>query len=268
MTQGAIKHSLPPLNLKTAVDHMNPVRPEPVEGLNGIYVTHPTGECEETRSCFDWAQHERVSSRPTDFFRLNIPVCMLRYCQFGRRNSRSLNSMTLPFFASRATASNPDKMQWDPGVMPPSPDSDLRPNEFCNPVRDVSHHQTSSNINLKNAVEHIKTPFALSQSKGGRGFDMLTKWVGVWKPLMVRQAHHERFPHASTDFFRIKGIYSAFLRTCLNFTVIPTFGTTCKDAGGRAPTVGALGDAGAIADDCTDAGGRAMQEQLPRNLKR
>ena len=48
---------------------MNPVRPEPVEGLNGIYVTHPTGECEETRSCFDWAQHERVSSRPTDFFR-------------------------------------------------------------------------------------------------------------------------------------------------------------------------------------------------------
>ena len=59
------------LNLKTAVDHMNPVRPEPVEGLNGIYVTHPTGECEETRSCFDGAQHERVSSRPTDFFRLN-----------------------------------------------------------------------------------------------------------------------------------------------------------------------------------------------------
>ena len=56
---------------------------------------------------------------------------------------------------------------------------------------------------LKNAVEHIKTPFALSQSKGGRGFDMLTKWVGVWKPLMVRQAHHERFPHATTDFFRL-----------------------------------------------------------------
>jgi len=58
-------------------------------------------------------------------------------------------------------------------------------------------------MNLKNAVEPIKTPFALSQSKGGRGFDRLTKWVSVWKPLMVRQAHHERFPQASTDFFRM-----------------------------------------------------------------
>jgi hypothetical protein len=38
----------------------------------------------------------------------------------------------------------------------------------------------------------------------------------------------------------------------------------CKDAGGRAPKVGALGDAGAVADDCKDAGGRATQEQLPR----
>jgi hypothetical protein len=50
---------------------MNPVRPEPVEGLSGIYGVHPAGEGEETRSCFDWAQHERVSSRPTDFFRFN-----------------------------------------------------------------------------------------------------------------------------------------------------------------------------------------------------
>jgi hypothetical protein len=33
---------------------------------------------------------------------------------------------------------------------------------------------------------------------------------------------------------------------------------------GLAPTVGALGDAGAVADDCKDAGGRATQEQLPR----
>jgi hypothetical protein len=39
------------------------------------------------------------------------------------------------------------------------------------------------------------------------------------------------------------------------------------DAGNRAPIVGALGDAGAIADDCMDAGGRAMQEQLPRRIK-
>jgi hypothetical protein len=51
------------------LNHTNPVRPEPVEGVNGIYVVHPIGECEETRSCFDSAQHERVSSRPTDFFR-------------------------------------------------------------------------------------------------------------------------------------------------------------------------------------------------------
>jgi hypothetical protein len=28
------------------------------------------GEREENRSCFDWAQHERVSSRPTDFLGL------------------------------------------------------------------------------------------------------------------------------------------------------------------------------------------------------
>jgi len=38
------------------------------------------------------------------------------------------------------------------------------------------------------------------------------------------------------------------------------------DAGSRAPTVGALGDAGAIADAYMDVGGRAMQEQLPRRL--
>jgi len=33
-----------------------------------------------------------------------------------------------------------------------------------------------SPINLKTVVEHIKIPFALSLSKGGRDFDMLTKW--------------------------------------------------------------------------------------------
>lgn len=71
-------------------------------------------------------------------------------------------------------------------------------------------------FNLKNAVEPIKIAFALSLSKGGRGFDRLTEWVGMWKPFMVRQAlgnrsrvvlppasmqvDHERFPHASTDF--------------------------------------------------------------------
>jgi len=39
------------------------------------------------------------------------------------------------------------------------------------------------------------------------------------------------------------------------------------DAGSRAPTVGALGDAGAVADDCKDAGGRATQEQLPTTAR-
>ena len=41
---------------------------------------------------------------------------------------------------------------------------------------------------------------------------MLTKWVGIWKPFMLRQgspersrrAQHERLPHASTAVFRIK----------------------------------------------------------------
>jgi len=35
------------------------------------------------------------------------------------------------------------------------------------------------------------------------------------------------------------------------------------DVGVRAPTAGALGDAGAIADAYMDVGVRAMQEQLP-----
>jgi len=35
------------------------------------------------------------------------------------------------------------------------------------------------------------------------------------------------------------------------------------EVGGSAPTVGALGDAGAIADAYMEVGGRAMQEQLP-----
>ena len=41
----------------------------------------------------------------------------------------------------------------------------------------------------------------------------------------------------------------------------------CMDAGDRAPKVGALGDAGAVADDCMDAGDRATQEQLPMLLQ-
>ncbi|WP_432741417.1 STAS domain-containing protein [Methylobacter sp. G7] len=40
----------------------------------------------------------------------------------------------------------------------------------------------------------------------------------------------------------------------------------CMDAGGRAPTVGALGDAGAVADDCMDAGGRATQGAVAENF--
>jgi hypothetical protein len=55
-------------------------------------------------------------------------------------------------------------------------------------------------INLKTAVEHSKIPFALSVSKEGRDFRMLTKWVSVWKPFMLRHAQHERLPHASTAF--------------------------------------------------------------------
>ena len=58
-------------------------------------------------------------------------------------------------------------------------------------------------IILKTAVEHIKIPFALSLSKGGLDFGMLTKWVGMWKPLMLRQAQHERLPHLPTAVFRI-----------------------------------------------------------------
>ena len=60
---------------------------------------------------------------------------------------------------------------------------------------------------LKTAVEHSKIPFALSLSKGERGFGMLTKWVSVWKPFMLRQAQHERLPHASTALFRFMGTY-------------------------------------------------------------
>jgi hypothetical protein len=47
------------ITLKTAVEpHKSR---SPVEGLNGIYVVHPTGECEETRSCFDWALKKQLS---------------------------------------------------------------------------------------------------------------------------------------------------------------------------------------------------------------
>jgi hypothetical protein len=58
-------------------------------------------------------------------------------------------------------------------------------------------------IILKTTVEHSKIPFALSLSKGDREIEMLTKWMGVWKPLMLRQAQHERFPHFPTAVFRI-----------------------------------------------------------------
>ena len=39
-------------------------------------------------------------------------------------------------------------------------------------------------INLKTAVEHFKIQFPLRQTQGERDFEMLTKWVGAWKPLM------------------------------------------------------------------------------------
>jgi hypothetical protein len=57
----------------------------------------------------------------------------------------------------------------------------------------------------KAAVEHFKNPFALNLSKGRRDFGMLTKWVGLWKPSMLRQALHERLPHPPTEVFRFKG---------------------------------------------------------------
>jgi len=41
-------------------------------------------------------------------------------------------------------------------------------------------------MNLKIVAEHSKIPFALSLSKGERDFGMLTKWAGVWEPLMLR----------------------------------------------------------------------------------
>ena len=48
--------------------------------------------------------------------------------------------------------------------------------------------RSSGWLNLKNAVEPIKIQFALSLSKGVRGFDRLTQLVEMWKPLMARQA--------------------------------------------------------------------------------
>ncbi|MDD5319384.1 MAG: FAD-dependent oxidoreductase [Methylococcales bacterium] len=61
-------------------------------------------------------------------------------------------------------------------------------------------------ITLKTAVEHSKIPFALSLSKGERGFGMLTKWVNVRKPFMLRHAQHERLSHVPTAVFRITGL--------------------------------------------------------------
>ena len=63
---------------------------------------------------------------------------------------------------------------------------------------------TEDSLNLKAAVKHSKIPFALSLSKGERDFGMLTKWVKAWKPFMLRQAQHERFPSASTAVIRLK----------------------------------------------------------------
>jgi hypothetical protein len=65
------------------LNHINPVHP--VEGVKGIYVAHPTGECEESRSCFDWAQHERISSRPTDIFRITGISGVSSACSFVLR---------------------------------------------------------------------------------------------------------------------------------------------------------------------------------------
>ena len=65
-----------------------------------------------------------------------------------------------------------------------------------------------NSINLKPVVKHSKIPFALSLSKGKRDFGMLTKWSGAWKPLMLRQAQHERLPHDPTAVFRIKRVLS------------------------------------------------------------
>ena len=45
---------------KSQLNHINPDRPEPVEGLNRIYGVHPTVECEETCSCFDWALKKQL----------------------------------------------------------------------------------------------------------------------------------------------------------------------------------------------------------------
>jgi hypothetical protein len=64
----------------------------------------------------------------------------------------------------------------------------------------------SGHINLKTAVEQTKIPFALSLSKGWRDFGLLTKWVGILKPSMLRQAQRERLQYASTAVFRINDI--------------------------------------------------------------
>jgi hypothetical protein len=60
---------------------------------------------------------------------------------------------------------------------------------------------------LKTAVEHSKTPFALSPSallrralsKGERGFGMLTEWVNMRKPFMLRQGSPEFIEGLSTN---------------------------------------------------------------------
>jgi len=56
---------------------------------------------------------------------------------------------------------------------------------------------------LKISVEHIKIPFALNLSKGGRDFGMLTKSMNEWKPFMLRRAQHERLPLATTAVLRM-----------------------------------------------------------------
>jgi len=67
----------------------------------------------------------------------------------------------------------------------------------------IEFYKDNVSVILKTAVEHSKIPFALSLSKGERGFGMLTKWVSEWKPLMLRQAQHERLPLAPTAVFKV-----------------------------------------------------------------
>jgi hypothetical protein len=69
---------------------------------------------------------------------------------------------------------------------------------------------------LKISVEHIKIPFALSLSKGGRDFGMLTKSMNEWKPFMLRRAQHERLPLAQQQFLGLMNQQTALGNTIKN----------------------------------------------------